>query len=507
MLIMKNIAKIAMILLLLCGFLFLLSCNNKDTDDVKDPTPANENDAEGNKNNPESNAKQNDGKLFYDNIPELDFEGYEYRILTGELPTMYNDLFPEEAIGEVLNDAFYLRNKKIEERFNINIKATSISVLETYQIMKNQVAAGSDTYDACMQILFNAYPLAVAHMLYPVGDLPHVDFTQPYWCKFANEQLTIGGKQYIAFSDEALSFFEAAVVVYFNKSYVADLQLDNFYGLVKDGTWTHDKLYEYARAGIKDVDGDGKFTEADNWGILSEYDYLYVSFWISSGEYMVQKDENDIPYFAVPGNQKMLDIGGKVVQELNAVKGILMDTVHVQLTNYKADGFPMRRLPYFADGHGLFCIGAVAEMKILRDMESDFGVLPFPKYTADQAQYYTRVCGGFPFVIPTTTQRPDIAGAVLEAMACESRNAIIPAYYEYTLKNKFSRDIETEEMLDLIYSTRVIDLGDVIWYDPIRTGYTGVFDSGKDTFASYTEKNTAKFETAISKSIESIIKN
>ena len=500
---MDRIGKTVMIILLLCGALFLFSCVN--TGGKKDTAaPANEN---GTGDNAESGANQGDGKLFRDKIPELDFGGYEYRILTGELPTMYNDLFPEEAIGEVLNDAFYMRNKKIEERFNINLKATVMSVLETHQVMRNHVSAGADTYDAYMQILFNAYPLAAAHMLYPVGDLPYVDFTQPYWSKFANEQLTIGGKQYIAFSDEALSFFEAAVVVYFNKNYVADLQLDNFYDLVKNGNWTHDKLYEYAKTGIKDVDGDGKFTEADNWGILSEYDYLYVSFWISSGEYMVQKDENDMPYFAVPGNRKMLDIGSKVIQELHSLKGILMNTVHVQLPNYNAEGFPMRRLPYFADGHGLFCIGAVAEMKILRDMESDFGILPFPKYTAEQPQYYTRVCGGFPFVIPTTAQRPDIAGAVSEAMACESRNAVIPAYYEHTLKNKFSRDAETEEMLDLIYATRVLDLGDVIWYDPIRTGYTGVFDSGKDTFVSYTEKNAEKFEAAISKSIENPTKN
>lgn len=495
---MKNILRIAMVLALFCGLPFLFSC--KDENDAKSADYEAE-------ENPENDAKKDDVELFYDNVPELDFGGYEYRVLNGDLPTIYGDLYPEEEIGEVLNDAFYRRNKKIEERFKIEFKADTVFVLDTYQMMRNHVSAGIDAYDAYMQVLFNAYPLAVAHILYPAGELPYVDLAKPYWCKFANEQLTIGKKQYIAFSDEMLSFFEAAVVVYFNKNQVADLQLENFYETVKSGNWTHDKLFECAKAAIRDVDGDGKFTEADNWGILSEYDYLYVSFWISSGEYMVQKDDGDIPYFAVPGNQKMFDIGSRVISELNSREGMLMDSTHVKLPNYASDSYPMRRLPYFADGHGLFCVGAMAEMKILRDMENDFGVLPFPKYTADQPEYITRVCGGFPFVIPATSQRPEIAGAVLEAMACESRKAIIPAYYEFTLKNKFSRDAETEEMLDLIYSTRVFDLGDVIWFDPIRQGYTMVFDSGKDTFASYTEKNTATFEKTISKSIESIANN
>jgi ABC-type glycerol-3-phosphate transport system substrate-binding protein len=499
---MQYTVKIALVMMLLFGLVFLLSCADKD--ETKDRADDENGAAE---DNPESGGKQNEDKRLYDNLPGLDFGGYEYRILNGEFPTMYTALFPEEAIGEVLNDAFYTRNKKIEERLNINLKVSEISVMDTYQLMRNHVTAGSYEYDAYMQVLFNAYPLAVSNILYPVGNLPHVDLSRPYWCGFTNEQLTIGGKQYIAFSDEMLSLFEAAVVVYFNKKQTADLQLDNFYDLVKNGNWTHDKLYENAKAAIKDADGDGKFTEADYWGILSEYDYLYVTFWISAGEYMVKKDDGDIPYFAVPGNQKMLDIGSRVISEINSLKGMLMDTTHVNLPNYSSQYAMNSRVSYFSSGHGLFSVGAMSEMKHLRDMPDDFGVLPFPKYSSDQPRYYTRVCGGFPFVIPATAQRPDIAGAVLEAMACESRNAIIPAYYEYSLKNKFSRDIETEQMLDLIYSTRVFDLGDVIWYNPIRLGYSQVFDSGKDTFVSYTEKNTAAFEKAISKSLEEIMKN
>ncbi|MCL2816303.1 MAG: hypothetical protein FWD23_17045, partial [Oscillospiraceae bacterium] len=268
----KYAAKIIAVISLLCGLLFLLSCTNEE--DTKDTLSRRE---DGINDNPDAGGIQPDGGLMRDNLPELDFGGYEYRILNGEFPTMYTGLFPEEAIGEVLNDAFHTRNKKIEERFNISLKVAGISVMDTYQLMRNHVTAGSDEYDAYMQVLFNAYPLAVSNILYPIGNLPYVDLSRPYWCGFTNEQLTIEGKQYIAFSDEMLSLFEAAVVVYFNKKQVADLQLDNFYDLVKNGNWTHDNFYGYAKAAIKDVDGDGSFTEADCWGILSEYDYLYVT--------------------------------------------------------------------------------------------------------------------------------------------------------------------------------------------------------------------------------------
>jgi hypothetical protein len=92
-------------------------------------------------------------------------------------------------------------------------------------------------------------------------------------------------------------------------------------------------------------------------------------------------------------------------------------------------------------------------------------------------------------------------------MACEARNKIIPAYYESALKNKYSRDPDTAEMLDLVFDTRVYDLGDTIWYDPIRIDYTNVFAKGENTFASATEKNADKYNKIIEKSINAILEN
>ena len=490
---MKHTTKIAAILF--CA-LFLFSCV---------PSPE-QKEVQGENSPSDAAIPENaTNDPMRDNIPELDFGGYEYRVLVGEFATFTSDFYPESEMGEVLSDAFYRRNKKIEERFNIVLKTNSIDVFGCLQLMKNNVSAGSDAYDMYMQITRDAYSLSAEHMLYPIGELPNVDLAKPYWCRTANERLSVGGRQYVAFSDEMLSFFEGAVVVYFNKKQMQDLGLDNFYELVRGGTWTHDRFFEYARQAAKDIDGDGKFKKEDNWGILSESDYLFTTFWNSAGHYMVDKDKDDIPYFAVPGKQVFFDIASKVLQEVKSADGIFMNGFVQKFPGYPAASGREMRVPYFADGHGLFGVGAIAEMKELRGMQDDFGVLPFPKHTESQPQYYTRVCGGFPFVIPTTNQRPDIAGAMMESMACETRVTVIPAHYESSLKNKFSRDIDTVEMLDLIFDTRVYDLGDTVWFDSISAGYMQVFASGKDTFASFTEKNAAKFEDIINKSVEKIV--
>ena len=445
--------------------------------------------------------------LFHDKVPEgLNFGGYEYRILQGTYDRGGVIMFPEEQIGDVLNDAMFDRDRKIEDRFNIKIKAETVSLFSLFQMMTKDVKSGADAYDEYMQIDRDAYTAVGQNLLYPFSQLPYIDLTQAYWCQLPNRQLTVDGKLYWGFSDNMLSFFEAAVVVYFNKKQIENLGLENVYNLVKAGNWTHDRFYEYAKAAAKDTDGDGKMTEADNWGIISETDYFYPCFWISAGFNLVEKDQNDMPYFNVPGNQLFFDIADKVNDNLHPKGGVLLNS-QTNIPKGFGSNSADARVAFFRAGQSLFSVGETSEMIRLRDMPDDFGIIPFPKYTADQSQYYTRVCVGFPFVVPTTITNPEIAGAIMESMACEARNTIIPAYYESALKNKYSRDSDTAEMLDLIFNTRVYDLGDTIWCMTIRIGYTGVFVKGDGSFASFTEKNAEKFIKEINKSVEAILNN
>jgi len=449
-------------------------------------------------------AADSGGGIFYDEVPALDFGGYEYRVLIGTYDRENQDLYPEAEIGEVLNDAIYARNKKVEERFNFAFKQNTVNLWDLLSTLRKNVKAGSDAYDSYMQIDRDAYTSASEHLLHPADELPYVDFKKPYWCPSSNQNLSVAGRLHWAFSDEMLSHFEYTVTLYFNKKHVQDLGLPNIYELVRGGGWTHDRFFEFAKAAVKDLDGDGKMTETDIWGIASEADYMYACFTVCSGVNMVEKDDNDIPYFAVPGNQRFFDIAENVVDAFGSVKGIFMNSWKDKISSHGAQGTP-GRVNFFRNGQSLFSVGALQEMVQLRDMPDDFGIIPFPKYNEEQPQYYTRIIGGFPFVTPATIARPEIAGAIMEAMACETRNTVIPAYYESALKNKYSRDPDTAEMLDLMFVTKVYDLGDTIWYSPIRVDYTAIFEAGKTTFASHTEKNADKYARIIDKAVSAIL--
>jgi len=508
---MKNFIKTAAVLVLA---LALSACGGGQNDDPPDngnaPDRAAEENAAGAVETPDIPALRDD-------VPELDFGGYGYRVLYGTYNLRNEDLYPETDIGEVLNDTIYKRNKKTEERFNIKFEATVIDLFQLLATLRKNGRAGDDAYDMYMQIDREAHTAAAENLLYNIDKLPYIDLARPYWCRLPNKQLTIGGKLYWAFSDDMLSFLESTVVTYFNKKMVQDLGIEDLYGLVRAGNWTHDKFFEYAKSAVRDADGDGRITESnDNWGIASEHYYIAQSFWVSSGIWLVEKDENDLPYFAIPGNQKFFDMADKAVAALTSTPGMFMESIVGKLAGYSAGNAPMgsyagdnfmeRRLSFFKGGRCLFSVGAIPEMIDLRDMPDDFGIIPFPKYTAGQSQYYSSVCGGFPFVTPATNARPEVAGAVMEAMACSARSEIIPAYYESALKTKYSRDADTTEMLDLIFDTRVYDLGCTIWSAP-GTDYTYAFADGVNTFASLTEKNADKYNQVMQKAVEAIINN
>ena len=109
-------------------------------------------------------------------------------------------------------------------------------------------------------------------------------------------------------------------------------------------------------------------------------------------------------------------------------------------------------------------------------MDYDYAIIPYPKWNEAQTEYYSRFEGGAVSFTPKVAANKELAGAVMELMACESMKTVIPVYYDTVLKNKYARDERSIEMLDLIYENRICDLGDTFYCDQIRDGvFAGKF--------------------------------
>ena len=80
-----------------------------------------------------------------DYLPDRDYAGYDFTIIMYEDHISGTSMYiAEEEIGEALNDAMFVRNTNIEDRFNINIQAMGVPWGETTNLVRRSVQAGDD---------------------------------------------------------------------------------------------------------------------------------------------------------------------------------------------------------------------------------------------------------------------------------------------------------------------------------------------------------------------------
>ena len=452
----------------------------------------------------ETATKTPDDVLYTaDYLPEADYGEYEFRIAT-----IRDDRFPmrtefdveSEDAAEVFNDAIYKRNRLIESRYNVTFKDIAIpgGVGGASQNFRKIAKADSDDFDMHMLICREAFSMALEGLIVPVSLLEYLDTAKPWYAQQINLDISIGGKLFFAYSDECINMFEFAFITLFNKNLISDLGMENVYDLVDSGKWTIDKYFEMAAEATINTDGDKIYDENGRYGIVTAADWFYSNFWIGAGIKTVMKDNEGLPYFDGYNNMKLDTVLNKVYDCVFGGKRILIDAYDIKSIDPYSDS---RKI--FSDGNALFLSASVGDIQFLREMDYNFGIAPIPKYDETQPKYYTRTADGWINVVPCNAPDLGRTSVIMEALAIESKNFTLPAYYEIALKSKHLRDEDSERMLDLIYDTRTMDPGDAIWMDLVRNTYLAEYTAKRNTFASAVEKKLPSIEKAINKAIES----
>jgi hypothetical protein len=127
-----------------------------------------------------------------------------------------------------------------------------------------------------------------------------------------------------------------------------------------------------------------------------------------------------------------------------------------------------------------------------------------PKYSADQENYATTV-DPYSFTcvsIVTSCEDTAFVTFALEAMAYLGETMVTPEYYERTLKNKrFPDDDDSPEILDLIFSNRLVDISVAFNWDDCIQYYNNIMWANGDV-VSYVEKVRSRFEIAMNQTVE-----
>lgn len=392
-------------------------------------------------------------------LPDKKWDGYTFNILvTGNTENNWqkDDFKADEQNGEVLNDARWQRNQIVGEQFGITINTIekyggTKGQGDGYKLITKSVMAGDNAYDAAMTCVYDAANLACSGNLRDLNSLPYLDLSKPWWDQKANEDLTISDRMFFTTGDISTADNDATGCYLFSKKVLSDYMLEDPYALVRDGKWTFDKMTEMASSVKADLDGNGKIDSADRFGAI---------IWDDSIMGAVN---------GTLGKCAQINADGQLELTLYTERIFNMIDKYTDFIYTKDVCYNYQRVSYdittpvsmFASGQSLFFLQLLDLTSYFRDMETDFGVLPAPKY--DEAQdSYGHTIGSWHSMflcVPAVISDEERTGAVLEALAYQGMELVTPAYYEKTLKGKYFRDDESSEMLDIILSTRVYDPG------------------------------------------------
>lgn len=486
----------AFILLAAFALSLSVSCNTETSKDNIENTDA----GGANQANGQDAAGQTEVKLY----PELeakDFGGREFTFLTRTIENVdwvewdHRDLYAEELNGDIINDAVFNRNKKIEEKYNVAILESVVT--DFPGTIRKTVRAGDDLYDVVLTHLMEVAALAQDGSITDIFQVPHLDFGKPWWNQNTPRDLSIGNKLFVMQGDLLIMDNDAMEAMIFNKSLLKDHALEDPYEIVKKGEWTFDKLYDMSRGVAQDLNGDGKmYVQDDSFGVILQAD-TDISFLVSGGDKICSKDSNDYPVITY-GSERSYLIA-------DALMRLMLDEDNVVNLHRYAGKFGIydEQVKMMEEDRALFSWIRMRIVERLRAMETDFGILPLPKLDKQQPNYITHMNPhtGAGISIPRSAGDLDRTGMIIEDLCAESKYTLQPAYYEINLQGKFMRDDESREMLDIILANTAYDIGYI--YDFGNFAMTMVYfgRDKKTTHASQFEKMEPKMLADIEKTI------
>lgn len=451
------------------------------------------------------NNNPNDERILPD-LPDADFENYEFTFLTHLCPN--DDWFspePREIVAEIestadpINSAVYERNDILSRRYNITFKMVADE--NEHTVLSNLVNADDDIYDAVIIYNNNIQTVSSGNLLTNIENLKYVDLEKPWWDPAANS-MSIDNKQFLLAGDMLILDNEATNAMIFNKALMINNGLAFPYALVKEGKWTMDEMNRYVKDAAQDLDGDSKITpEEDLWGFVCFRDTLHALL-VSGGGTLALKDQDDLPYMNImdPRNLAVIDKAMDIMYNKQDVMNIQVDTV----MGTNTENWLRVYHNVFQESRALFMWVRMRVVEKFRGMDAEFGIIPLPKYDELQENYHSVVnpYTGVMLGVPRNVKNFDRTSIILEALAAESRYTLQPAYYEVVLQRKIARDSESQEMLDIIFDSRVYDIGAIYGFGDAFIGFVGLCDKYDRNMTSFYDKRHGAMERAITKVVE-----
>lgn len=378
--------------------------------------------------------------LLTDSLPDKDFGGRTIQVLTAA--EQWAAFYEAEQTGNTVDDAVYLRNLTVEERFNVDLvhyimDGYGAGMSDVKATLSDSVMSGDTDFDLVTGGAVYVTNLTTEKLLKDLYTLDYLNLSAPWWLSHVNQEAELGNTLLLGAGYYGTSCIASAMGLFFNKAFIDKYGLEEPYQKVLDGVWTWDQMTTMAKSVLTDTNGDGVYHYSDDeFGFFGSSALLSLAS-VGLGAKFSEKNKDGSVTILMPDEHTV------------AVNESLVSFVSSAGYFDWEKGFDMNPYDAFVADHSLFIISYLSQANKYREMKGGYGIVPMPKYDETQEEYVSFIgpdLAGVPYIVSDV----EASAIILEALQYESWKTVRPAYYDITLKDKYSSDSVSGQMLDIL---------------------------------------------------------
>jgi ABC-type glycerol-3-phosphate transport system substrate-binding protein len=424
-------------------------------------------------------------RIPLDYLPTTRYDGTEIHILEWNVADQqvgmswvpWEEIDVDVGDGDPLNNAIYDRNGVVEETYGVTITKEYVSIDKGFETTyRANETSGDQAFQMMTCRTTTITKLVLDGLLQDMHSIENLHTDMPWWNQDSVRSYSLGNALFCAAPEMLLRDKGATAAMFYNRKIAADHGIDDLYELAQNGEWTWDYMIEYSEKVTTDMDGDDAANSyEDMFGLWGNGRDMPYHLFAAAGMKFAEIDEDGY-----------LQLNIQEEECITAWQDILDYIVYTDFHYANATKNSSKKAPdnhdLFVSGGCLFRIDMVKDVMDLRNMESDYGVLPVPKYDEAQEDYASLVWMHHDSVlgIPLSVQNVDIVSTVLEHMSYIAYYDVYPIFYDTIILGKSARDQQSKEMLEKIFATRS--------FDPGQYWLTGELHGG-DGFLTIQEQN------------------
>lgn len=380
------------------------------------------------------------------NPEELDYGDREIRILQCEY--LKEEFLPTEGgTGDMLEQALFARNAKVEEDLNIHFSFPTVqsdmhSPEKLLSAVEMSVKAGDpdSMYHMVAQPSYYVTAIMIAGYYQNLGGIEnsYINLDKQYWLPSYVNASVINDKYYFVTGMACTSILNRMEVVYVNNNLANDYYPDtDIRQVVYDGDWTYARMLEMIAEA-----GDGASTGV--YGMAMPINSHSIDGMLCAMKLdMLKINDSGIPTVNV-NTQHNTDI-------IEKLRNLYYHNESV------TTGDPIKA---FSEKRSIFCMTLMMNTSSLYNAGIDYTLIPMPKYDETQTDYVVTAHDEYSILsICMGVEDPRMLTAVLEDLAYSSVDTTYQATYTKTYSQRYAGNPENAKMFDYLFAHMDFSMG------------------------------------------------